>query len=85
VTALERWVEEGKAPNELIATKMAPNSNQTLWRRPVCTYPKVARYKSSGDPHRRIKFHLHRAVRAAVAADHSLHGGADNDRLGIRL
>jgi feruloyl esterase len=50
LTALEQWVEEGKVPNELIATKMAPNGNQTLWRRPVCAYPKVARYKGSGDP-----------------------------------
>jgi hypothetical protein len=50
LTALEQWVEEGKAPNEMIATKMAPTGNQTLWRRPVCAYPKVARYKGSGDP-----------------------------------
>ena len=33
LTALELWVEEGKAPSELIAIKTAPNSNQTLWRR----------------------------------------------------
>lgn len=50
LTALEQWVEEGKAPSELIATKVAPNGNQTLWRRPVCAYPKVARYKGGGDP-----------------------------------
>jgi feruloyl esterase len=50
LTALEQWVEEGKAPNELIATKTAPISNQTLWRRPVCAYPKVARYRGGGDP-----------------------------------
>ena len=50
LTALEQWVEEGKAPSELIATKTAPNSNQTLWRRPVCAYPKVARYNGGGDP-----------------------------------
>jgi hypothetical protein len=50
LTALEQWVEEGKAPSELIATKTAPTGNQTLWRRPVCAYPKLARYKGSGDP-----------------------------------
>jgi Tannase and feruloyl esterase len=50
LTALEQWVEEGKAPSELIATKTAPAANQTLWRRPVCAYPKVARYNGSGDP-----------------------------------
>jgi pimeloyl-ACP methyl ester carboxylesterase len=50
LTALEQWVEEGKAPSELIATKTAPTGNQTLWRRPICAYPKVARYNGSGDP-----------------------------------
>jgi hypothetical protein len=50
LTALEQWVEQGQAPTELIATKTAPTGNQTLWRRPVCAYPKIARYKGSGDP-----------------------------------
>jgi Tannase and feruloyl esterase len=49
LTALEQWVEQGKAPTELIATKTAPTGNQTLWRRPVCAYPRIARYKG-GDP-----------------------------------
>jgi Tannase and feruloyl esterase len=35
LTALEQWVEQGKAPEELIATKVA-SGGQTLWRRPVC-------------------------------------------------
>jgi hypothetical protein len=50
LTALEQWVEEGKPPTELIATKTAPTGNQALWRRPICAYPKVAHYKGSGDP-----------------------------------
>jgi pimeloyl-ACP methyl ester carboxylesterase len=50
LTALEQWVEEGKAPSELMATKTAPPANQTLWRRPVCAYPNAARYNGSGDP-----------------------------------
>lgn len=50
LTALEHWVEEGKAPTELIATKTTPNGNQTLWRRPICAYPKAAHYKGGGDP-----------------------------------
>src|SRR3954465_3889612 len=49
LTALEQWVEEGNAPSELLATKTAASGDQTLWRRPVCTFPKVARYKGSGD------------------------------------
>jgi len=50
LSALEQWVEEGNAPAELVATKTAPSSNQTLWRRPVCAYPKMARYIGAGDP-----------------------------------
>jgi len=48
LTALEQWVEQGKAPEELVATKAA-SGGQTLWRRPVCAYPTVARYKGNGD------------------------------------
>jgi Tannase and feruloyl esterase len=50
LTALEQWVEQGKAPTELIATKTATTGSQTLWRRPVCANPKIARYNGSGDP-----------------------------------
>ena len=49
LTALEQWVEEGKAPDALLATKVAASGGQTLWKRPTCAYPKVARYKGSGD------------------------------------
>jgi hypothetical protein len=49
LTALEQWVEQGKAPSELIATKTNAGG-QTLWRRPVCAYPRVARYDGGDDP-----------------------------------
>jgi hypothetical protein len=48
--ALERWVEQGVAPEQVIATKrqganpQAPASRT----RPLCPYPQVARYKGSG-------------------------------------
>jgi len=48
--ALERWVEQGVAPDQVIATKrqgadpQAPASRT----RPLCPYPQVARYKGSG-------------------------------------
>jgi pimeloyl-ACP methyl ester carboxylesterase len=50
LTALEHWAEDGKAPTELIATKTAPGGNATLWQRPVCAYPTIARYRGSGNP-----------------------------------
>ncbi len=52
-TALEKWVEQGAAPDRMIATKYAddaPQTKQVKFSRPLCPYPAVARYKQSGDP-----------------------------------
>jgi len=44
--ALERWVEQGQAPDRLDATHA---TGDTVDRsRPLCAYPNVARYKGSG-------------------------------------
>jgi len=40
---LERWVEKGSAPGEIIATKYKASGT-----RPICPYPTVARYKGLG-------------------------------------
>ena len=44
--ALERWVEQGVAPEQVIATKRAGGNTQRT--RPLCPYPQVAKYKGSG-------------------------------------
>ena len=48
--ALERWVEEGIAPDQVIASKrQGPDPKSAVIRtRPLCPYPQVARYKGSG-------------------------------------
>jgi Tannase and feruloyl esterase len=48
--ALERWVEDGVAPEHVIAAKrQGPNqASPALRTRPLCPYPKVARYKGTG-------------------------------------
>lgn len=48
--ALERWVEEGVAPDTIIASRnlSASATGFTTRTRPLCPYPKVARYKGSG-------------------------------------
>jgi Tannase and feruloyl esterase len=48
--ALERWVEQGIAPERIIATKRQAANPQApaLRTRPLCPYPQVARYKGSG-------------------------------------
>lgn len=49
--ALEQWTEGGMAPAEIVAAKYAgEGSNQVKMMRPLCPYPKVARYKGTGDP-----------------------------------
>jgi Tannase and feruloyl esterase len=46
--ALEEWVEKGKAPDEVLATK-TDGGGATLWQRPVCAWPQIATFKS-GNP-----------------------------------
>jgi len=46
-SALVNWVEKGTAPDQIVATAGAA----TPWpgrTRPLCAYPKIARYKGSG-------------------------------------
>jgi feruloyl esterase len=46
VTALERWVEDGVAPDRIVASHVA---NGTVDRtRPLCPYPQVAVYAGRG-------------------------------------
>ena len=45
--ALEKWVEQGVAPEQIIATKRQ-GTGQIIRTRPLCPYPQVARYKGTG-------------------------------------
>jgi feruloyl esterase len=48
MTALENWVEQGRPPEKLIASRL---SNGVVERsRPVFPYPVLARYSGKGDP-----------------------------------
>jgi feruloyl esterase len=46
VTALEEWVEQGKAPDRILATHRT--NGQVDRTRPLCPYPSVARYTGIG-------------------------------------
>lgn len=48
-----RWVEQGVAPDALIASR---TTNGTEMTRPLCPYPQVAHYKGSGDPNLAANF-----------------------------
>ena len=47
LTPLVTWVESGVAPETIVATTTPPAVQMT---RPLCVYPKVARYSGSGSP-----------------------------------
>jgi feruloyl esterase len=46
VTAVIDWVEKGKAPDQLIASKVT--DGKVVRTRPLCPYPQVARYQGQG-------------------------------------
>ncbi|HEX5084251.1 MAG TPA: tannase/feruloyl esterase family alpha/beta hydrolase [Blastocatellia bacterium] len=46
LSALDRWVEKGLAPEKVIASKVI--NGATVRTRPLCPYPKRAVYKGSG-------------------------------------
>ena len=46
VTAVIDWVEKGKAPDSLLASKVT--DGKLVRTRPLCPYPQVARYKGQG-------------------------------------
>ena len=53
VSALEAWVEDGIAPQKLIATgfnEVDVPSSGIYQQRPICPYPSEGKYKGVGDP-----------------------------------
>jgi len=50
VTALDAWIEKGEAPEKLLATaRKTPDVPWPGRTRPLCPYPKAARYKGGDD------------------------------------
>jgi len=57
LTPLVNWVEQGVAPETILATKFVADTPPTVqMTRPLCVYPKVARYKGSGDSNQAANF-----------------------------
>jgi feruloyl esterase len=46
MTAVIDWVEKGKAPDTILASKVS--DGKVVRTRPLCPYPQVARYKGQG-------------------------------------
>ncbi|MCH8278642.1 MAG: tannase/feruloyl esterase family alpha/beta hydrolase, partial [Proteobacteria bacterium] len=49
ITAIEQWVEDGLAPERLIASKV-DDQGTIIMERPLCPYPESAIYDGSVDP-----------------------------------
>ncbi|WP_052223592.1 tannase/feruloyl esterase family alpha/beta hydrolase [Novosphingobium malaysiense] len=79
LAALDRWVETGKAPDQVIARKFAvashngeeaaaepsePAEPRVTASRPLCAYPLVARYDGKGDPSQAASFTCSKAPSA---------------------
>jgi feruloyl esterase len=46
MTALEQWVEQGRAPDQIVASHAT--NGKVDRTRPLCAYPQVATYTGSG-------------------------------------
>jgi feruloyl esterase len=51
---IERWHETGKAPDVINASHV--EDGKAIFTRPLCAYPKTARYQGSGDPSKAENF-----------------------------
>ena len=47
VSAVIKWVEEGEAPEKIIATRI--DNGVVVRQRPICPFPAQAAYKGGGD------------------------------------
>lgn len=63
LSALDQWVEHGKAPERLIATKYQDAklafvglATKALQTRPICAWPKTPRYKGAGSTAEAVNF-----------------------------
>ena len=56
--AMEQWVESGRAPDRLIAAHFTGvgSARTVTMARPLCAWPRVARYNGTGDPNAAASF-----------------------------
>jgi feruloyl esterase len=47
--AMEQWVETGRVPQKILASKLSVPSGEVSFSRPLCPYPKVATYNGASD------------------------------------
>jgi feruloyl esterase len=55
MTAMIDWVEKGKAPDSILASRIV--NKQVVRTRPLCPYPQVGRYSGQGSIDDASNFH----------------------------
>jgi feruloyl esterase len=58
LAALENWVERGRPPQRIVATKTEPPMS-----RPLCAYPALPAYAGKGDPDDETSFRCERVTK----------------------
>ena len=68
LTALDQWVENRRAPDQIVATKYVNDSaaQGIAFQRPLCQFPQIAKYKGNGSTTSAASF-------ACVNSDHDDH------------
>jgi feruloyl esterase len=58
ISAIVAWVEQGRAPDAIIATKFRDDdaAKGIVMQRPLCPYPEEAKYDGKGDPNNARNF-----------------------------
>ncbi|MGK8198498.1 tannase/feruloyl esterase family alpha/beta hydrolase [Burkholderia cepacia] len=56
VKALDNWVDNGVAPDNLVAQKIDDKTGAVQFERPMCSYPQFPRYDGKGDPNKASSF-----------------------------
>jgi feruloyl esterase len=73
LSAIVRWVENGSAPDHLVATHL---TNDTIDRtRPLCPYPRVARWSGAGNTDEAKNFTCEE--KPGTSANHFVNGKQD--------
>ncbi|MGI5502343.1 tannase/feruloyl esterase family alpha/beta hydrolase [Lentzea sp. CA-135723] len=57
MAALMNWVENGTAPDSIIAERFDPDAGEVVATRPAYPYPLIPRYQGSGDPNDAANFY----------------------------
>jgi feruloyl esterase len=76
LAALTKWVENGAAPDTIIATKYVNDvpAQGIAFQRPLCQYPRHAAYSGAGDPKDPASFECVRNENDRILAPARIYG-----------